>query len=90
MRFSTLEYRSFSEAHLGFTCSPVATASTLFQSHVCVSEITPAFTSKAMNTACLKKLTVRTLETHTNMENNMKEMIYMAKEITRKRRKPPF
>lgn len=37
------------------TCSPVATASTLSQSQVCLSEITPIFTRKAMTTACLKR-----------------------------------
>lgn len=36
------------------TWSPVATASTLSQSQVCLSEITPIFTRKAMKTACLK------------------------------------
>ena len=38
-----------------FTCKPVATASTLSQSHVCLSEITPTLTRKAMNTACLSR-----------------------------------
>lgn len=37
------------------TCSPVATASMLSQSQVCLSEITPTFTRKAMTTACLKR-----------------------------------
>lgn len=36
-----------------FTWSPVATSSTVCHSHVCFSEITPTFTSRAMATACL-------------------------------------
>lgn len=36
------------------TCRPVATASTLSQSQVCLSEITPTFTSSAIKTACLE------------------------------------
>lgn len=38
------------------TCRPVATASTLCQSQVRFSEITPTFTNNAISTACLQRL----------------------------------
>lgn len=49
-----IRFLLYKQPNLQHTCNPVATASTVFQSHVCLSEMTPTFTSNAMNTACLK------------------------------------